>query len=236
MIKILNIKYLLKYYVSLKLIFTYLKYLLIFFFLFYYIKNINNNFLIKLKKKSNFTKDWFSRNIYFWLILLKKNNLLKKKLKILEIGSYEGMSAIFILSTLKKSHLTIVDTFKGSPEQVGVRTFANLKKIFSYNVKEYKKRIFVHKIASDFFFKINNNKFDFIYVDGAHDYKSVFKDCVNSFKCLKKNGLLILDDYFWKFYDEGKNPISAINFFLKKIKGRYKIEFFTTQLAIKKLH
>lgn len=93
----------------------------------------------------------------------------------------------------------------------------------------------MHEGSSDSFFQINKNKFDFIYVDGAHDYKSVLKDSVNSFKCLKQNGFLIFDDYFWRFYKDGKNPISAINTFLRKIKGRYKIEFLTTQLAIKKI-
>ena len=79
------------------------------------------------------------------------------------------------------------------------------------------------------------NKFDFIYVDGSHDYKSVLNDSINSFKCLRKNELLILDDYFWRFYEDGKNPISAINIFLSKIKKRYKIEFLSPQLAIKKI-
>jgi predicted O-methyltransferase YrrM len=235
LIKILNIKYIFKHYLSLKLIFAYFKYLFIFFFLFYHIKIINNNFSKKIKKKRNFTKDWFSRNIYFWLKLLKKNNLLEKKIKILEIGTYEGFSAVFILSILKNSQLTIVDTFKGGPEQKNISSFSNLKKNFSNNIKKFKKSTSVHEGSSDSFFKINKNKFDFIYVDGAHDYKSVLKDSINSFKCLRKNGLLIFDDYFWRFYEDGKNPISAINYFLKKIKGRYTIEFLTTQLAIKKI-
>ena len=235
MIKILNVIYIYKHYLSLKLTFAYFKYLLVYFFLFLKIKNINNNFKKKLVKERTFTQDWFSRNIYFWLMLFKKNNLLKKKIKVLEIGSYEGFSAVFILLILKNSYLTIVDTFKGGPEQRGVSSFSNLKKIFRNNVKKYKKRIFVCEGSSNSFFQINKNKFDFIYVDGAHDYKSVLKDSVNSYKCLKQNGLLIFDDYFWRFYKDGKNPISAINYFLKKIKGRYKIEFLTTQLAIKKI-
>jgi adenylate kinase family enzyme len=235
LIKILNIKYIFKHYLSLKLIFEYFKYLLVFFFLFYRIKIINNNFSTKLKKERNFTKDWFSRNIYFWLTLFKKNNLLKKKIKILEIGTYEGFSAVFILSIIKNSHLTIVDTFKGGPEQKGVSSFSNLKKKFNNNIKKYKKRTFVYEGSSDSFFQINKNKFDFIYIDGAHDYKSVLKDSFNSFKCLRQNGLLIFDDYFWRFYEDGKNPISAINYFLKKNKGKFKIEFLTTQLAIKKI-
>lgn len=203
MIKILNIKYIFKHYLSLKLIFAYFKYLLVFFFLFYYIQKINNNFLTKIKKSRTFTKDWFSRNIYFWLKLLKKNNLLEKKIKILEIGTYEGLSAVFILSTLKKSHLTIVDTFKGGLEQKGVSSFSNLKRKFNNNIKKYKKRVFVHEGSSDSFFKLSKNKFDFIYIDGAHDFNSVLKDSINSFKCLRSNGWLIFDDYFWRFYEDG---------------------------------
>jgi len=69
-------------------------------------------------------------------MLFKKNNLLKKKIKVLEIGSYEGFSATFILFILKNSHLTIADTFKGGPEQQGVSNFSNLKKTFRNNVKK----------------------------------------------------------------------------------------------------
>ena len=93
----------------------------------------------------------------------------------------------------------------------------------------------MHEGSSDSFFKLNKNKFDFIYIDGAHDFNSVLKDSINSFKCLRTNGLMIFDDYFWRFYEDGKNPISAINLFLRKIKERYKVEFLSTQLAIKKI-
>jgi predicted O-methyltransferase YrrM len=217
-----------------ELFFSYLKYLLEYFFLFYYIKNINNNFLKELKRDRTFTKYWFTKNIYFLLKLFKKNNLLEKK-KILEIGAYEGLSSVFILSILKNSHLTIVDTFKGSSEIKDVSNFRGLKKKFIKNIKKYTKRTFVYQGSSNSFFKINMNKFDIIYIDGSHDYKSVLNDSINSFKCLRKNGLLILDDYFWRFYEDGKNPISAINIFLSKIKKRYKIEFLSTQLAIKKI-
>jgi hypothetical protein len=61
------------------------------------------------------------------LKLFKKNNLLEKK-KILEIGAYKRLSSVFILSILKNSHLTIVDTFKGSSEIKDVSNFRGLKK------------------------------------------------------------------------------------------------------------
>lgn len=85
------------------------------------------------------------------------------------------------MSIIKNSHLTIVDTFKGGPEQKGVSSFSNLKKKFNNNIKKYKKRTFVYQGSSDLFFQINKNKFDFIYIDRAHDYKSVLKDSFNSF-------------------------------------------------------
>ena len=110
-----------------------------------------------------------------------------------------------------------------------------MRKKFNKNIKKFKKRTFIYEGSSDSFFENNKKNFDLIYVDGAHDYKSVLTDSINSFKYLRKNGLLIFDDYFWRFYEDGKNPINAINSFLKKIKKRYKIEFLTTQLAIKKI-
>lgn len=234
MIKIFNIKYIFKYFLNLKLTLLYFKYLLVFFFLFPYIQYINKKHAHEIKKKRAFTKDWFTRNIFFWLILFKKNNLINKKIKVLEIGSYEGLSSVFILHILKNSYLTIVDTFKGGVEQKSVNNFNNLRKKFNNNIKEFKKRVFVYQGKSNSFFNINKYQYDIIYIDGGHDYKQVLNDSVNSFRCLKKNGLLIWDDYFWRFYEEGKNPINAINFFLKKNKEKFSIEFLTTQLVIRK--
>ena len=75
-------------------------------------------------------------------------------------------------------------------------------------------------MTSDSFFLDNKykNYFDLIYVDGAHDYKSVIKDALNSFIFLKKNGVLIFDDFLknqthkaiMKFLEENGHALEII--------------------------
>ena len=92
-------------------------------------------------------------------------------------------------------------------------------------------------MLSDLFFKKNSKFFDVIFVDGSHFADDVFKDFKNSWIILKKNGTLILDDYFWKGYKNlQQNPAFAINKFLKEINNEYKIIKLTKfQLFLKKL-
>ena len=54
---------------------------------------------------------------------------------------------------------------------------------------------------------------------------------------LNKEGIMICDDYFWNFYEKiQNNPCFAINEFLNKINGEYKILKVTnSQIFIKKL-
>ena len=76
-------------------------------------------------------------------------------------------------------------------------------------------RLHKYKMTSNDFFQSNNNKFDFIYVDGDHSAEQVYLDIINSWKVLNKNGYLLLDDYMWWFYkDLKKNPSTPINKFI----------------------
>ena len=52
-----------------------------------------------------------------------------------------------------------------------------------------------HRMTSDVFFSLNKNlTFDIIFIDGLHHYDQVRRDVLNSLKCLKKNGFLIIHD------------------------------------------
>jgi len=50
------------------------------------------------------------------------------------------------------------------------------------------------KMSSDEFFKINNKKFDCIFIDGLHIYEQVREDILNSIKFLSPNGIIIVHD------------------------------------------
>jgi len=87
--------------------------------------------------------------------------------------------------------------------------------------------------TSSFFFKKNKQNYDLIYVDGSHSYKDVLQDAFNSFKILKKNGIIIFDDLLWRFYkNKKKNPMYAIKIFLNKHSRDIKILFTYHQLII----
>ena len=192
----------------------------------------------------NLDSDWYAGNYYYWLSLFDHFNLYKRDtLKVLEIGSWEGLSSFFILHNLKNATLTCVDTWGGSDEQnastmetdeVLLKTETN----FDYNLKMYCNRLTKIKSTSFEYFNIYNykNYYDLIYVDGSHHCDDVIIDGVKCFEQLKIGGLMIFDDYFWRFYPNFlDNPASAINCILNTKKNSFKVINVYEQIIIQKL-
>lgn len=185
--------------------------------------------------KNKYTQDWFSKHTYFINIILNKN-LNKKSPKILEVGSYEGLSTNFFLKKFKRSTIDIVDTFNGSDEHKGSKNLKNLKLKFTNNTKKNFKKIKIFSMkSSDFYINYPNKKYDLIYIDGSHFYKDVLIDAHNSLKMLNKNGIIIFDDYFWKFYRDKKNPKDAIDKFYRMNSNKIKLVGLTSQIFFKKM-
>jgi hypothetical protein len=206
-------------------------YLLIFF---YKRKKYNDNFK---NEELNINAKWFKNNAFYWDIFFNKFSLYRKKLQILEIGSFEGYSSVFFLKNFKNSKLSCVDMWKNNQEQKEFN-MNKIEKTFDKNTYIYKKNLLKFKQSSDLFFKKNCNKkkFDIIYVDGDHFYKTVFRDLTNSYYVLKKNGLMIIDDLQYNFYkNPNYNPISSIVIFLTIFYKEIKILKVTNQIIIKKL-
>ena len=171
------------------------------------------SFFYKNFKSYNIKEKWFCNNLYF----LKKNLEKLPNIKnILEIGSYEGRSAIFFLNLFNESIATCVDTWTGSDEH-HFYNFRMIENNFDFNTKTFllNNRIKKFKTTSNDFFASNNNKFDLIYVDGDHSSKQVKVDIEESWKILNNKGFLVLDDYLWWYYNDLKNnPAHAINNFI----------------------
>ena len=199
-------------------------------------------FSIYSKSHLKINSDWFTRNIPLWLRTFEKGKMsLEGKLQCLEIGSWQGLSAFFILKTLKDARLTCVDTWDGGDENKDLAhqdVINSIEASFDYNLADFADRLEKYKGTSYSFF--NNQpitrKFDFIYVDGSHHSDDVMVDAIKSFEMLNVGGLMIFDDYFWNYYDRYlDNPAGAINSFLRLKKRNIKIVCFDSQLAIKKL-
>jgi len=193
---------------------------------------------IKNKKKSHkkfllskkITQDFFSSHAYNFYEIMKKFS----KLKYLEIGSFEGNSAMFVAKNFENSKIYCVDNWVGTEEYNNLN-FSKLEDNFDSNVFEFN-NIYKIKMLSDNFFKNNKMTFDVIYIDGYHKGSQVLEDFKNSWNVLNNNGVIIFDDYIWKFYDKIQdNPCYVINSYLKKILHGVKIlKVSNSQLYIQK--
>ena len=197
---------------------------------FFYLKIKNKNISIEFFKyleKYKFSKNYFNHNSEIWFDIFEKNNCFNRKLTILEIGSFEGMSLLFFQYFLKVKDIFSVDFAKNKNFEKNIRNFKNVK---YFNLK------------SDLFFKKNiNHKFDIIYIDGSHYYKDVFNDLINSERKLKQDGLMIIDDllldlnYRKKGMNFYEDVIGGVMMFLKEKKSKFKFLYVGHQLILKKI-
>ena len=137
---------------------------------------------------AEFTSDWFSHHAPRWQRVLRRYR--GYPAAALEIGSFEGRSALFLLTYLSKCRVTCVDTFCGDYDQRFDRNLA----AFSERVEKRKARSVqaLDALATE------GRRFDIIYVDGSHERQDVLADSVLAWPLLNVGGILIWDDYAWE--------------------------------------
>tara|TARA_B100001027_G_scaffold213446_1_gene184170 strand:- start:510 stop:1199 length:690 start_codon:yes stop_codon:yes gene_type:complete len=193
---------------------------------------IEKRFFLKLISNLKISSEFFSLNAYNFMTVLSKQPL---NFKYLEIGSFEGGSAIYVSTRFKDSEIHCVDNWQKTEDGYADLNFENIEKNFDFNIINHKNILKIKK-SSDDFFKTNKINYHVIYIDGYHKSDQVFKDCVNSWSFLRKNGIMICDDYLWSHYKEiKKNPCFAINMFLKTIKNYKILKVSKSQIFIKKI-
>jgi|LakMenEpi03Aug12_release.lakeMendotaPanAssembly.Ray.scaffolds.fasta_scaffold475841_2 predicted O-methyltransferase YrrM len=111
----------------------------------------------------------------------------KENAALLEIGSYKGRSAIYFLQNNPHIELTCLDNWKHG----GKKEF--LTNIERYNVVNRIKIIEDDSTNVKKYF--SNKSLDFIYLDGSHQESDVYRDLLLCSVLLKKNGVLIGDDW-----------------------------------------
>ncbi len=132
--------------------------------------------------------------------------------RILEIGSYEGKSACFLIDTLAKRfpiEAHCVDTWEGGIEHqdAGI-DMGPVEQRFHRNVAlaracaPFPVDLRVHKGYSDvlsprLLCDLGQNYFDLVYIDGSHQAPDVLFDALLGFKLTRIGGAMIFDDYNW---------------------------------------
>jgi predicted O-methyltransferase YrrM len=162
-----------------------------------------------------FSDDWFSTNIPQWQSLFAGIGWNADEPKTaVEIGSYEGRSALWTLENLLRhpnSILHCIDTFEGGVEH-GPQHTARLLERFSRNVhgSPHGSKVRVHAAHSiDALIVLASQGLnaDFVYIDGSHQAPDVLADLVLAFKVLRPGGVLICDDYLWSNEPQGQADV-----------------------------
>lgn len=160
-------------------------------------------------------------------------------LQFLEIGSYEGQSALWFLRnvlTHPTSKLLCVDTWHAGGDMPWVEG-DRLLTTFLDNIDPYKANSGIMRGESQKVLRqLPLDTYDFIYIDGAHDAANVLADSVLAWPLLKVGGIAVWDDYLWELWDDPlRQPKMAVDAFLACYKGQYEVIAQEWQVCLKKV-
>lgn len=178
-----------------------------------------------------FTVDWFSNNAQRWKQLFQGYQ--RRPVQWLEIGTYEGRSAIWALENIlthPKSSITCIDKWEDAT--LYSRFKRNIKQNHAFDGKVNSVRSTSRKgLISPAILK---RSFDVIYIDADHHSSSVLEDAVLSFPLLKSGGIMIFDDYTSSKEHDNRCPKQAIDAFLAAYANDVKVIHSGWQLMLQK--
>lgn len=158
---------------------------------------------------SGFTADWFTHRIPFW-----RKHVLPKLPEVvawLEIGSFEGRSATWVMDNVlkhKDSSIVCIDPWVNG--EVLKRFLSNIsaahKQLQETRAGGYRTPLvkWYRHFSQDILPTLPTlpkGHFDVVYVDGDHQGKSAITDAALAWPLLKPGGFMIFDDYRWDYKD-----------------------------------
>ena len=197
--------------------------------------------ILKWEEGRTFSTDWAANHFFNWAVLLK--DLRQKPVQILEIGSWEGRSALFFLNYLPLSRIICIDPFEGNLEHQINPYFADLARKsearLDLNLAAFSDRVEKIKGSSADILPqlgVAGRKVDLAYIDGSHIAADVYRDAVLTSPLMVPGGMVVFDDYEWSMVEaDVESPKLGINAFLAAHAGQYRELHRGYQLAIQKL-
>jgi len=189
-----------------------------------------------------FSSDWTSWHFHNWTRILKP--LRGTAARIIEIGSWEGRSALFFMNYFSRSRLVCIDTFAGGEEhQSNPAAFADdlpaVEKRFDANLAAFAARIEKIKAPSCVALPqlgIAGRRFDVAYIDGSHLAVDVYSDAVLVWPMIVSSGIVIFDDYEWEDnFGTARHPKLGIDRFLEAFAGQYRVIHRAYQIMVEKI-
>lgn len=189
-----------------------------------------------------YTKDWFKWAPQVWEQLIPH---LPARKNFLEIGSFEGRSAVWITQHMMEDggELVCIDTWQGGEEHTP-EDMAGTEERFHNNIGLVTGNFVERKILPIKSTSVEalgglisqKKQFDFIYIDGSHLAKDVLIDACMSWPMLKKGGFMVFDDYMWKpaGFTSLQRPKVAIDAFVNMFEDELLIAHLGYQLIARK--
>lgn len=154
--------------------------------------------------------DWVSYHLPYWERWFEP--LKDRPVKFLEIGSFEGRSAVWFLDNIlthSEASIMCIDPWEWDHRDFPVDAEANCRS----NLAPYGSKVTLVKGYSvDILPKIDF-KIDGCYIDGSHHAKDCLTDMVFCWRLLNPGGLMLVDDYGWTNPRVPKPPKTAIDAF-----------------------
>jgi predicted O-methyltransferase YrrM len=154
-----------------------------------------------------FTQDWFHWSPQVWEQLIP--HLPEPRgggREFLEIGSFEGRSAVWIMDNMMQDgdHLVCVDTWEGGEEHSEEDMEAVYAR-FCHNMEAAQAKFPARRYTSVHYYSIAQlaaaikecMEYDFIYIDGSHTAPDVLTDACMAWQVLRPKGIMVFDDYMW---------------------------------------
>ena len=193
-----------------------------------------------------FTKDWFAWAPEVWKQLIPHLPGEPGSREFLEIGSFEGRSAVWIAENMMQDGdiLGCIDTWEGGEEHTS-DDIDGAEALFDHNIAilhaKYPER-FIDRYKNtstaalaEIIKDCNKPTFEFIYIDGSHVAKDVLTDACMAWPLLKPKGLMVFDDYMWgNPRDILHRPKPAIDAFCNIFAEEAEIVHVGYQLVVRK--
>jgi predicted O-methyltransferase YrrM len=175
-----------------------------------------------------------------WFNNVDINTYKNTPINYLEIGTFYGANILSVADTYglhNDSKLYCIDPWEDYEEYPEYKNQqSNIYNSFIKNIENsgIKDKIVINRGYSNVeILNFKDDFFDIIYIDGNHEPEYVLEDAVLSFRKLKKDGIMIFDDYGWGGPDLTQKGIDAfLNGYYKKI---IKLGEKESQLFIKKI-
>lgn len=177
-----------------------------------------------------FTEHYAAPHAELWLEYLSPLRD-KPDVRFLEVGSFEGGSAIWFLKNIlthPTATITCIDPFLRAGSEAR----------FDHNVRVAgcgSRLIKIKGRSESVLAALEQASYDAIYIDGNHDALNVLMDAVAGWSLLKQGGIMIFDDYPWRReLPPTKRPQMAIDLFLDVLTAGLTVLHKDAQVIVRK--